>query len=143
MTTKEMFKERMQIRKTDPVKASVLGILIDTVQKNIRESGREETEADIKQAAKKLYDQTLATIAEYKKGNADTSQLEAELHILENYVPKALSPEQTEAEVKKVIDSLAAEERNLKNIMPKLKEIEGIDMKSVRAIVDKILSETK
>ena len=143
MTTKEMFKERMQIRKTDPVKASVLGILIDTVQKNIRESGREETEAEIKQAAKKLYDQTLATIAEYKKGNADTSQLEAELHILENYVPKALSPEQTEAEVKKVIDSLAAEERNLKNIMPKLKEIEGIDMKSVRAIVDKILSETK
>ena len=140
MTTKEMFKERMQIRKTDPVKASVLGILIDTVQKNIRESGREETEADIKQAAKKLYDQTLATIAEYKKGNADTSQLEAELHILENYVPKALSPEQTEAEVKKVIDSLAAEERNLKNIMPKLKEIEGIDMKSVRTIVDKILN---
>ena len=140
MTTKEMFKERMQIRKTDPVQASVLGILIDTVQKNIRESGREETEADIKQAAKKLYDQTLATIAEYKKGNADTSQLEAELHILENYVPKALSPEQTEAEVKKVIDSLAAEERNLKNIMPKLKEIEGIDMKSVRTIVDKILN---
>ncbi len=140
MTTKEMFKERMQIRKTDPVKASVLGILIDTVQKNIRESGREETEADIKQAAKKLYDQTLATIAEYKKGNADTTQLEQELAILEAYVPAALSPEQTEAEVKKVIDSLPAEERNLKNIMPKLKEIEGIDMKSVRAIVDKILN---
>ncbi|MBO7486303.1 MAG: GatB/YqeY domain-containing protein [Spirochaetaceae bacterium] len=140
MTTKEMFKERMQIRKTDPVKASVLGILIDTVQKNIRESGREETETDIKQAAKKLYDQTLATIAEYKKGNADTTQLEQELAILEAYVPAALSPEQTEAEVKKVIDSLPAEERNLKNIMPKLKEIEGIDMKSVRAIVDKILS---
>ncbi len=135
-----MFKERMQIRKTDPVKASVLGILIDTVQKNIRESGREETETDIKQAAKKLYDQTLATIAEYKKGNADTTQLEQELAILEAYVPAALSPEQTEAEVKKVIDSLPAEERNLKNIMPKLKEIEGIDMKSVRAIVDKILS---
>lgn len=135
-----MFKERMQIRKTDPVKASVLGILIDTVQKNIRESGREETETDIKQAAKKLYDQTFATIAEYKKGNADTTQLEQELAILEAYVPAALSPEQTEAEVKKVIDSLPAEERNLKNIMPKLKEIEGIDMKSVRAIVDKILS---
>lgn len=139
MTTKEMFKERMSIRKTNPVKASVLGILIDTVQKNIRETGREETEADIKQAAKKLYDQTLATIAEYKKGNADTSQLEQELAILEAYVPAALSPEQTEAEVKKVIDSLPAEERNLKNIMPKLKEIEGIDMKSVRTIVDKIL----
>ena len=139
MTTKELFKERMSIRKTNPVKASVLGILIDTVQKNIRESGREETEADIKQAAKKLYDQTLATIAEYKKGNADTTQLEQELAILEAYVPAALSPEQTEAEVKKVIDSLPAEERSLKNIMPKLKEIEGIDMKSVRSIVDSIL----
>ena len=116
MTPKEMFKERMQIRKTDPVKASVLGILIDTVQKNIRESGREETETDIKQAAKKLYDQTLATIAEYKKGNADTTQLEQELAILEAYVPAALSPEQTEAEVKKVIDSSCQSSKKLKEL---------------------------
>ena len=46
-TTKELFKERMKIRKTDPVRASVLGMLIDTVQKNIRELNREETEADL------------------------------------------------------------------------------------------------
>ena len=87
-TTKELFKERMKIRKTDPVRASVLGMLIDTVQKNIRELNREETEADLAQAAKKMYDQTSATIAEYKKGNADTTQLEAELAVLKEFVPE-------------------------------------------------------
>jgi uncharacterized protein YqeY len=140
MTTKEMFKERMSIRKTDPVRASVLGILIDVVQKNIRELNREETEADIGSAAKKLYDQTLATITEYKKGGADTAQLEAELKVLEDFVPEPLSPEKTEEEVKKIIESLPESDRVLKNIMPKLKTIEGVDMKIAKAIVEKLLA---
>ena len=99
-TTKELFKERMKIRKTDPVRASVLGMLIDTVQKNIRELNREETEADLAQAAKKMYDQTSATIAEYKKGNADTTQLEAELAVLKEFVPETLSPEKMKEEIR-------------------------------------------
>lgn len=140
MTTKEMFKERMSIRKTDPVRASVLGMLIDSVQKNIRELNREETEADIGSAAKKLYDQTLATIAEYKKGGADTAQLEEELKVLEGFVPETLSPEKTEEEVKKIIESLPESDRVLKNIMPKLKTIEGVDMKIAKAIVEKLLA---
>ena len=130
----------MSIRKTDPVRASVLGILIDVVQKNIRELNREETEADIGSAAKKLYDQTLATITEYKKGGADTAQLEAELKVLEDFVPEPLSPEKTEEEVKKIIESLPESDRVLKNIMPKLKTIEGVDMKIAKAIVEKLLA---
>ena len=139
MTTKEMFKERMTIRKTDPVRASVLGMLIDTVQKNIRELNREETEADIAQAAKKMYDQTEATLAEYKKGGADTAELEAQLAVLKEFVPETLSPEATKAEIQKILDALAPEERILKNIMPKLKAIPGVDMKSAKSIVESLL----
>lgn len=139
MTTKEMFKERMMIRKTNPVRASVLGMLIDVVQKNIRELNREETEADIAQAAKKMYDQTEATLAEYKKGGADTAELEAQLAVLKEFVPETLSPEATKAEIQKILDALAPEERVLKNIMPKLKAVPGIDMKSAKAIVEALL----
>ncbi len=139
MTTKEMFKERMMIRKTNPVRASVLGMLIDAVQKNIRELNREETEADIAQAAKKMYDQTEATVAEYKKGGADTAELEAQLAVLKEFVPETLSPEATKAEIQKILDELAPEERVLKNIMPKLKAVPGIDMKAAKTIVEALL----
>ena len=139
MTTKEMFKERMMIRKTNPVRASVLGMLIDAVQKNIRELNREETEDDIAKAAKKMYDQTEATVAEYKKGGADTAELEAQLAVLKEFVPETLSPEATKAEIQKILDALAPEERVLKNIMPKLKAVSGIDMKAAKAIVEELL----
>lgn len=140
MTTKDLFIERMKIRKENPVRASVLGMIVDTVQKTFRAAGREEAPNDIGIAAKKMYDQTEATIAEYKKGNADTTQLEAELAVLKEFVPESLSPEQTEAEVKKIIDSLSDEEKNLKNIMPRLKAIDGIDMKIAKGIVETILN---
>lgn len=139
MTTKDLFKERMTIRKSDPVRASVLGMLIDAVQKALFDSKKEETEADIRAAAKKMYEQTLNTIQEYKKGNGDTSELEQELAILKPFLPQMLSAEQTEAEIKKVIDSLADGDKTLKNIMPKLKSISGIDMKSAKAVVEKLL----
>ncbi len=139
MTTKEMFKERMTIRKTNTVRASVLGMLIDSVQKNIRELHREETENDIAQAAKKMFDQTEATIAEYKKGGADTAELEAQLAVLKEFVPETLSPEAMKAEVQKIIDSLSPEERVLKNIMPKLKAVPGMDMKAAKSIVEDLL----
>lgn len=139
MTTKDLFKERMTIRKSDPVRASVLGMLIDSVQKSLFDSKKQETEADIHAAAKKMYEQTLTTIQEYKKGNGDTSELEQELAVLKPFLPQMLSAEQAEAEVKKIIDSLDEGERTLKNIMPKLKEISGIDMKSARGIVEKLL----
>ena len=139
MTTKEMFKERMMIRKTNPVRASVLGMLIDAIQKNIRELNREETEDDIAKAAKKMYDQTEATIAEYKKGGADTAELEAQLAVLKEFVPETLSPEAMKAEIQKLLDGLTPEEKVLKNIMPKLKAIPGIDMKAAKSIVESIL----
>lgn len=139
MTTKELFKERMAVRKTNPVKASVLGMLIDTVQKTIREAGRDETPADISAAAKKMYSQSEAAILDYKKGGGDTTQIEAEMKVLEAFLPASLTQEQMEAEVKKIIESLGDGERNLKNIMPRLKSIEGIDMKIAKSLVEKFI----
>ena len=103
-------------------------VLLDSTQK-----------ADLAQAAKKMYDQTSATIAEYKKGNADTTQLEAELAVLKEFVPETLSPEKMKEEIQAILDSLSAEERTLKNIMPRLKAISGMDMKAAKDLVAQML----
>ena len=49
-----------------------------------------------------------------------------------------LSAEEMEAKAKAVIDGMPEADRVLKNIMPKLKEIEGFDMKQAKTIVEKL-----
>ena len=129
----------MRIRTTNPVRASVLGMLIDGVKKLAKAQNREETDEDLGIVAKKMKDQTLVTIEEYKKGNSDTSRLEEELAVLNEFVPAGLTEEQIEEAVKNALDSLPQENRVLKNIMPLLKNIPGIDMKIAKAIVEKYL----
>lgn len=138
-TIKSFTMERLKIRKENPVRANVLLMLADAVKTVTIEERRPETEADFKKAALKMYQETQNTISEYKKGGANTSELEEELKIVEEFLPKMLSSEEMEAATKKIIDSLPENERVLKNIMPKLKEIEGFDMKQAKSIVEKIL----
>ncbi len=140
-TIKAFTMERLKIRKEDPVRSNVLLMLADAVKRvAVIDERRTETEADFKKAALKMYQETQNTIAEYKKGNADTSELEKELKVLEEFLPKMLSAEQMEAEARKVIEAMPEADRVLKNIMPKLKEIEGFDMKQAKAIIDKVLA---
>ncbi|MDY4985022.1 MAG: GatB/YqeY domain-containing protein [Treponema sp.] len=140
-TIKAFTMERLKIRKEDPVRSNVLLMLADAVKRvAVIDERRTETEADFKKAALKMYQETQNTIAEYKKGNADTSELEKELKVLEEFLPKMLSAEQMEAEARKVIEAMPEADRVLKNIMPKLKEIEGFDMKQAKAIIEKVLA---
>ena len=140
-TIKAFTMERLKIRKEDPVRSNVLLMLADAVKRvAVIDERRPETEADFKKAALKMYQETQNTIAEYKKGNADTSELEKELKVLEEFLPKMLSAEQMEAEARKVIEAIPEADRVLKNIMPKLKEIEGFDMKQAKAIIEKVLA---
>ena len=139
-TIKAFTMERLKIRKENPVRSNILLMLADAVKSVTIEERRPETEADFKKAALKMYQETQNTIAEYKKGNADTSELEKELKVLEEFLPKMLSAEQMEAEARKVIEAMPEADRVLKNIMPKLKEIEGFDMKQAKAIIEKVLA---
>lgn len=139
-TIKAFTMERLKIRKDDPVRSNILLMLADAVKRvAVIDERRTETEADFKKAALKMYQETQNTIAEYKKGGADTSELEAELKVLEEFLPKMMSAEEMEATAKQAIEAMPEADRVLKNIMPKLKEIEGFDMKQAKAIVEKIL----
>lgn len=140
-TIKAFTMERLKIRKENPVRSNVLLMLSDAVKTiAVINERRPETEADFKKAALKMYQETQNTIAEYKKGNADVSELEAELKVLEEFLPKMMSAEEMEAAAKKVIDEMPESDRVLKNIMPKLKAIDGFDMKQAKSIIEKILA---
>lgn len=141
-TIKAFTMERLKIRKDNPVRANVLLMLADAVKSVCIEERRlgQETEADFKKAALKMYAETQNTIGEYKKGGADTAELEAELKEIEPFLPQMLSSEEMEAAVCKIVAELPEDQRVLKNIMPKLKDIEGFDMKQAKSIVDKVLA---
>ncbi len=139
-TIKAFTMERLKIRKDDPIRSNIYLMLADAVKKvAVIDERRTETEADFRKAALKMYQETQNTIAEYKKGGADTADLEAELKVLEEFLPKMLSAEEMEAAARKVIAEMAEADRVLKNIMPKLKDIEGFDMKQAKSIVEKII----
>ncbi|MCQ2589586.1 MAG: GatB/YqeY domain-containing protein [Treponema sp.] len=140
-TIKAFTMERLKIRKDDPVRSNILLMLADAVKSTaVINERRTETEADFKKAALKMYQETQNTIAEYKKGGADTAELEAELKVLEDFLPKMMSAEEMEAAARKVLEAMPEADRVLKNIMPKLKEIEGFDMKQAKTIIEKILA---
>ena len=140
-TIKAFTMERLKIRKDDPVRSNILLMLADAVKSTaVINERRTETEADFKKAALKMYQETQNTIAEYKTGGADTTELEAELKVLEDFLPKMMSAEEMEAAARKVLEAMPEADRVLKNIMPKLKEIEGFDMKQAKTIVEKILA---
>ncbi len=138
-TIKAFTMERLKIRKENPIRSNVLLMLADAVKTITIEERRPETEADFKKAALKMYQETKNTIEEYKKGGAATDELETELKVIEEFMPKMLSLEEMTAEAKKLVDSLAEADRNLKTIMPKLKEIEGFDMKMAKGIIEGLL----
>ena len=139
MTLKELNVERLKIRKENPVRANVLTMLVNAVKNVTIDERRPETDADFAKAAVKMYNETKNNIAEYKANGADASQLEAELAVIETFLPKMLSESEMLEKAKAVIETIPEGERVLKNIMPKLKEIEGFDMKSAKAIVEKVL----
>ena len=136
---KALTKERLMIRNTNPARASVLLMLVSKVKDITIDERREETPADFAKAAKKLQSELLSSIAEFKKGNADTSEQEAELKELEEFLPKMLSEAEMIAAAKEVLAGIPEADRIPKNIMPKLKAIEGFDMKAAKDIVAKVM----
>ncbi len=136
----ELLKEKIKIRLDNPTRSSMLGVIVDNAKKLAKAQMRDATDDDIGTAAKKMKNETLKAIEDYKKGNGDYSHLEKELVILEEFIPRGMTEEQIITEVERVVSSLSQDQRILKNIMPLLKQVPGIDMKTAKAYLDKSLS---
>ncbi len=133
----ELLKEKLVIRSANPERSSILGMLVDNAKKMAKTQLREVCDDDLAVVAKKMKNEALGAIEEYKKGHGDYSHLEREITILEEFIPAGLSEEDIKKHVEDVISSL--EEKTVKNIMPALKLIPGMDMKIAKKYVDMLL----
>jgi uncharacterized protein YqeY len=139
----ELTKESMQLRNSDPVRAKVLKMLIGDAKKIAKEAQREATEADLLSTARRQVKETENAIAMIRQGGGDTTEYEAELAILRDFLPPALDAAAIEAAVDAAIASLPAEDRNKKSmgkIMGLLKDVEGMDMKQASAMLGRKLA---
>ena len=134
----ELLKEKLVIRATNPERSSTLGILVDNAKKMAKSQLREVCDDDdLVTVAKKMKNEALGAIEEYKKGHGDFSHLEKEIIILEEFIPAGLSEEDIKKHVENIISS--SEEKTVKNIMTALKLIPGMDMKIAKKYVDMLL----
>ncbi len=97
----------MLAKKTDPKKSTILAMLLDAAQKLAKNDGnRETTEKDVLAAAKRELKMAKQSVeAGIDVGNA--------IEILEAFIPKTLSPEETQ----KIVDAVVT---NLPEKNPKL-----------------------
>ena len=129
----------------DKVRVSVIRLLIAAIKN--AEIARQDTlgDADILGIIAKEVRQHQESIDAFKQGNRDdlVAQEEAELTILQEYLPQQISREELIAAAQKVIAEVGAEgPRDKGKVMPKLiAELKGkADGREINAVVTELLS---
>lgn len=118
-----------------PKNASVLTMILDVAQKIAKADGdRNVTHIDIEGAAKRLHKQGMQS----KEAGMDVDN---ELKVLETFLPKRMSEDETRVAVEESISKGAS---NLGMVMNKLKQdYNGVDMKVASQIAKELLPVTQ
>jgi len=134
MTVTELRKEMMITKKTDKERSKVLGFLLDKSQKIAKEDkNREPIDSDIETAAKALMKQA-------EQSKVLLMDVDYEMEVLKEFMPKQLSYEDTEKIIK---DILTYTEKNQGKIFGEIKKKYSdlkIDMKVASEIVKNLIS---
>lgn len=112
MTLSERIVEDLKtaMKAKDGVRTSCLRLL-KTSLKNLQvEKGRPLTDEDVLSAISSMIRKDRDAVAEYRKAGRDdlAAKEEAEIHILYDYLPKQLSPEEIEAALREIITEVSA-----------------------------------
>ncbi len=143
MTITELKRDKITLRKTDALRATAYGMLINIAEQNAKRTNHEVSDADIGAAAKIMKNQLEATIIEYENVKADTSELKAELAIYVEFVPKGMPEDEVRKHVIDFLASIPTEDKIKKNagrFKGALKQkVPGIDMTIASKILDELL----
>lgn len=150
-TITELKKERLTMRTLDPVRSTVLGMLIDGATKIAKEERREPNEKDIELCAKRSLKEAEKDIEIYIESNRvsenDTARadnlsaiatLRIEIGILQEFVPI----EMNEVEIRKLINEMPVEiltKKNMGSIMKEMKKIEHMNVSLLFKILNEVL----
>ena len=144
MNAYDLIKVRMQIRKTDPTRANVYGLLADAALKIAKTQNRDTNTSDIEAAAKKLKSDLSKALTEVPEDSIISAQefintVKAEIAIVDEFLPKELSDREIEVIVNTIVAELPTDQRKVQFIMPKLKSYPNINMGVAKKIVDTLL----
>jgi len=139
MTIQDLKKEMFKAKKENKIKANVLMMLIDTIQKIAKEDKNDVNEKYIQKGIKKYMKQVEDSI---KNGIESAKK---ELEILKEYGEKILPKEKSDEELIKIIKNLInkIENPNIGKIMQELRKIDGINMKKASNLVKDFLNKNK
>jgi len=142
MNLKDLQKEKLVIRLSNPVKASVIEMIIDMAQKIAKEDNREVTEADFITSVKRNVKTTIGAIDLIKSKHGDATKWEQELAYMMEFMPPQLSANDTIVEVNRYVNSLPEGERTKRNmgkIMAELKKNPSYDLTAVTMFLREVL----
>lgn len=94
MKISELNKERLTIRKTDPVRATVLNLLVDGVTKLAKQENREVEDKDFYTIATRSVKEIEKDIQLLISNNQNTLELIKELEIWKEFLPKLMNKEE-------------------------------------------------
>lgn len=148
MTLKEKINNDLKdaMRSKDKIKLetirSIRALILEFEKSGSHEELNEEKEINLLTSAAKKRKEA---IEQYENaGRQDIADKErAELEIIQSYLPKQLSVEEVEAEVKKIADEIGAVSKTdfAKLVPASIKQLKGkADGKLVKEIVEKVLS---
>jgi uncharacterized protein len=145
-TIEEDLKNAMKAKDKDALRAlrAVKSlILLAETEKGGGEALTEDTEIKLLQKAVKQRNDSIAIFREQGRNDlADAEQVEAD--IISKYLPKALSPEELEAEIKKIIEQVhALSIKDMGKVMGAATASIGgkADGKSISEVVKRLLSQ--
>jgi uncharacterized protein YqeY len=141
-TIAELKKDKIILRTSDPARAGVCEMIVDTATKTAKAEGREATDKDITSAIKKQIKQFTEAIELIKKNSGDASGHEKSLALLKEYLPPQMGEEEIRAHVMEALKDIPEEQRVKKlqgKIMGAMKQYDNIDMGTVSKILNTIL----
>lgn len=138
----ELKRDKIMLRTSDPDRAGVCEMIVDTATKLAKAERREVTDKDLVSAVKKEIKQFTDAIDLIKKNNGDSSSHEKNIALLKEYLPPQMSEEELRHHIDEAIASLPEDQR-IKKAMGKvigyLKQFDNIDMGAATKIIGGLL----
>ena len=129
MKVSELNKERLTIRKTDPVRATVLNLLVDGVTKLAKQENREVEDKDFYTVATRSVKEIEKDIQLLISNNQNTLELIKELEIWKEFLPKLMNKEEVYTWLFSNFEKeFVLNKKNLGSIMKTAKTVENMDM---------------
>lgn len=137
MKISELNKERLTIRKTDPVRATVLNLLVDGVTKLAKQENREVDDKDFYTIATRSVKEIEKDIELMKSKNSDYTALEEELSIWKEFLPTLMTESEVMNWFAKNYSNDFITKQNMGKVMKEARKVENMDMQ----ILSRILKE--